>query len=56
VGDRYSLWSGIGLPIAIKLGMANFKLLLKGANAMDHHFQNASLHENLPVMLALIGM
>ena len=56
VGGRYSLWSGIGLPIAIKLGMANFKLLLKGANAMDHHFQNASLHENLPVMLALIGM
>ena len=56
VGGRYSLWSGIGLPIAIKLGMANFKLLLKGANAMDDHFQNASLHENLPVMLALTGI
>ena len=56
VGGRYSLWSGIGLPIAIKLGMANFKLLLKGANAMDEHFQNASLHENLPVMLALTGI
>jgi len=56
VGGRYSLWSGIGLPIAIKLGMANFKQLLKGAHAMDEHFQNADLHENLPVMLALTGI
>jgi len=56
VGGRYSLWSGIGLPIAIKLGMANFKQLLKGANAMDEHFQNAKLDENLPVMLALTGI
>ena len=56
VGGRYSLWSGIGLPIAIKLGMANFKQLLKGAGAMDDHFKNAELHENLPVMLALTGI
>ena len=56
VGGRYSLWSGIGLPIAIKLGMASFKQLLKGAHAMDEHFQNAKLHENLPVMLALTGI
>ena len=56
VGGRYSLWSGIGLPIAIKLGMANFKQLLKGASAMDDHFKNAELHENLPVMLALTGI
>ena len=56
VGGRYSLWSGIGLPIAIKLGMASFKQLLKGAHAMDEHFQSASLRENLPVMLALTGI
>ena len=56
VGGRYSLWSGIGLPIAIKLGMAGFKQLLKGAHAMDEHFQNAKAHENLPIMLALTGI
>jgi glucose-6-phosphate isomerase len=56
VGGRYSLWSGIGLPIAIKLGMGGFKQLLKGAHAMDEHFQSAKLHENLPVMLALTGI
>ena len=56
VGGRYSLWSGIGLPIAIKLGMANFKQLLKGAQGMDEHFQNTNLRENLPVMLALTGI
>ena len=56
VGGRYSLWSGIGLPIAIKLSMASFKQLLKGAHAMDEHFQSASLRENLPVMLALTGI
>ena len=56
VGGRYSLWSGIGLPIAIKLGMASFKQLLKGAHAMDEHFQSASLRENLPMMLAFTGI
>jgi glucose-6-phosphate isomerase len=56
VGGRYSLWSGIGLPIAIKLGMAGFKQLLKGAHAMDEHFRNTKAHENLPVMLALTGI
>jgi glucose-6-phosphate isomerase len=56
VGGRYSLWSGIGLPIAIKLGMAGFKQLLKGAHVMDEHFRNTKAHENLPVMLALTGI
>ena len=56
VGGRYSLWSGIGLPIAIKLGMRGFKQLLKGAHAMDDHFQNAKPEQNLPVMLALTGI
>jgi glucose-6-phosphate isomerase len=56
VGGRYSLWSGIGVPISIKLGMGGFKQLLKGKHAMDEHFQSVKLHENLPVMLALTGI
>jgi len=56
VGGRYSLWSGIGLPIAIKLGMAHFKQLLAGAEAMDHHFMHAPSEKNLPVLLALTGI
>lgn len=56
VGGRYSLWSAIGLAIAISIGSDGFEQLLAGANAMDGHFRNASLQENIPVMLALIGI
>jgi glucose-6-phosphate isomerase len=56
VGGRYSLWSAIGLPIAIAIGMQNFKELLAGAYRMDQHFQQADWLENLPVLLALIGI
>ncbi len=56
VGGRYSLWSAIGLPIAIMCGMKNFKELLAGAHAMDEHFKTAELAQNLPVLLALIGV
>lgn len=56
VGGRYSLWSTIGLPIALAIGMDNFNALLKGAHQMDLHFKNAPLAENLPVMLALMGI
>jgi len=56
VGGRYSLWSGIGLPIAIKLGMRGFKQLLAGAQGMDEHFKNAPPQQNLPLLLALTGI
>lgn len=56
VGGRYSLWGTIGLPIALVVGMANFRDLLAGAHAMDHHFQTAPLADNLPVLLALAGI
>ncbi|MBQ0797692.1 MAG: glucose-6-phosphate isomerase [Porticoccaceae bacterium] len=56
VGGRFSLWSAIGLPIAIALGSAQFRELLAGAAAMDSHFQNASLRENLPVLHGLINV
>jgi len=56
VGGRYSLWSTIGLPIAIAVGMDNFEALLEGAHAMDRHFQTAPLEENMPVILALLGI
>ncbi|ADV34000.1 glucose-6-phosphate isomerase [Candidatus Blochmanniella vafra str. BVAF] len=56
VGGRFSLWSSIGLPIMLSLGSDNFELLLNGAYAMDLHFQNTPLNENLPVILALIGI
>ncbi|OLO04445.1 glucose-6-phosphate isomerase [Salinicola socius] len=56
VGGRYSLWSAIGLPIAIRVGMENFRQLLAGAHAMDEHFRTADLAENLPVQLGLIGI
>lgn len=54
VGGRYSLWSSIGLPIALGIGVKNFKQLLDGAAEMDQHFLNAPLEKNLPVLLALI--
>ncbi|MGG7568499.1 glucose-6-phosphate isomerase [Rhodovulum sp. DZ06] len=56
VGGRYSLWSSIGLPVAIAIGAAKFREMLAGAAAMDAHFQAAPLAQNLPVLLALIGV
>ena len=56
VGGRYSLWSAIGLPIALSIGMDNFYLLLKGAREMDQHFVTTPLEKNLPVILGLIGI
>jgi len=56
VGGRYSLWSAIGLPIAMALGMANFRALLAGAYEMDQHFLEAPLEHNLPVLLGLLGV
>ncbi|MCE8034328.1 MAG: glucose-6-phosphate isomerase [Halomonas sp.] len=56
VGGRYSLWGAIGLPIALVIGMANFRELLAGAHAMDKHFAAAPLGDNLPVLLALAGI
>ncbi|MBD8685068.1 glucose-6-phosphate isomerase [Pseudomonas sp. CFBP 13719] len=56
VGGRYSLWSAIGLPIAMSIGMANFKELLSGAYTMDQHFQSAPFEQNMPVLLALLGV
>ncbi|WP_077034837.1 glucose-6-phosphate isomerase [Pelomonas sp. KK5] len=56
VGGRYSLWSVIGLPIAIAVGSENFRALLAGAHAMDRHFAEAPLAQNLPVLLALVDV
>ena len=56
VGGRYSLWSAIGLPIACVIGFDNFEKLLAGAHSMDQHFSNAKFEENIPVILALIGL
>ncbi|HEX5056293.1 MAG TPA: glucose-6-phosphate isomerase [Gammaproteobacteria bacterium] len=56
VGGRYSLWSAIGLPIAISIGMDRFEELLRGAHAMDEHFRTAPLKSNMPVILALLGV
>ncbi len=56
VGGRYSLWSAIGLPIALTIGMDNFYSLLQGAQGMDRHFATAPLDKNLPVMLGLLGI
>ena len=56
VGGRYSLWSAIGMSIACAIGYDNFEQLLKGAEAMDNHFLNAPDKENLPTILALLGV
>ena len=56
VGGRYSVWSAIGLSISIYIGMDNFEQLLIGAHDIDNHFKNAPLHENIPVILALLGV
>ncbi|MCK9489328.1 MAG: glucose-6-phosphate isomerase [Xanthomonadales bacterium] len=55
VGGRYSLWSAVGLPIAIAIGADGFAQLLAGARAMDEHFAEAALADSLPVRLALVG-
>ncbi|WP_207951791.1 glucose-6-phosphate isomerase [Pseudomaricurvus alcaniphilus] len=56
VGGRYSLWSAVGLPIILAIGMDNFKALLQGAHDMDEHFRSAPLAQNMPVILALLGV
>jgi len=56
VGGRYSLWSAIGLSIALYVGMDRFIELLEGAEAMDKHFQNEPMETNMPMILALIGI
>lgn len=56
VGGRYSLWSAIGLPIALYIGMDAFEELLSGAFDMDEHFRSAPLAANMPVILALLGL
>jgi|SaaInlV_120m_DNA_3_1039746.scaffolds.fasta_scaffold00391_5 glucose-6-phosphate isomerase len=56
VGGRYSLWSSIGLSIAISIGFEQFEQMLAGAREMDLHFQNAPLDRNMPVIMALLGI
>ncbi len=56
VGGRYSLWSSIGLSIALNIGMDNFEAMLQGAFEMDQHFRTTPLEQNLPVMMAMIGI
>lgn len=56
VGGRFSLWSAVGLAVAIAIGMPGFRALLSGAKAMDTHFANTELPENMPILLALIGI
>ncbi len=56
VGGRYSLWSAIGLPIALYIGMDRFEQLLDGAHAMDQHFKTAPIEKNMPVIMALLGI
>jgi len=55
VGGRFSLWSAVGLPIALALGMEGFRQLLAGAHSMDEHFRTADPEKNLPVILALLN-
>lgn len=56
VGGRYSLWSAIGLSIALTIGFDNFKQLLEGAHAVDKHFRQTPLEKNIPVIMALVGL
>lgn len=56
VGGRFSLWSAVGLSIALAVGFDNFNQLLEGAHQMDDHFQTASFEQNIPVVLALISV
>jgi glucose-6-phosphate isomerase len=56
VGGRYSVWSAIGLPLAISIGAENFRAFLAGARAMDEHFRDAPLQANMPAILGLLGI
>ncbi|HPH24558.1 MAG TPA: glucose-6-phosphate isomerase, partial [Chitinophagaceae bacterium] len=56
VGGRYSLWSAIGLSISLTIGYDNFEQLLKGAFAADEHFKTAKFNQNIPVLMALLGI
>lgn len=56
VGGRYSLWSAIGLSIALAVGFENFEELLKGGNNIDHHFRTTPADKNIPIIMALIGI
>lgn len=56
VGGRYSLWSAIGLSIALSVGFENFEQLLAGAHEMDKHFRNTPIEQNIPATLALVGI
>ncbi|XP_014665363.1 PREDICTED: glucose-6-phosphate isomerase-like [Priapulus caudatus] len=56
VGGRYSLWSAIGMAIALNIGQDNFEELLAGGHAMDEHFKTAPLEKNIPILLALLGV
>ncbi len=56
VGGRYSVWSAIGLPVALAVGYDNFAKFLAGADAMDRHFLETPLEDNLPVIMALLGV
>ena len=56
VGGRYSLWSAVGLSLALVVGMNTFRRLLNGGRVMDLHFRNSALDENMPVLLALIAV
>lgn len=56
VGGRYSLWSAIGLPIALYLGFSQFEELLTGAHDMDRHFRDAPATHNMPIIMALVGI
>jgi glucose-6-phosphate isomerase len=56
VGGRYSLWSAVGLPIALAVGFDRFKELLEGAHEMDLHFRDAPLEQNIPVIMGLLGI
>jgi glucose-6-phosphate isomerase len=56
VGGRYSVWSAIGLPVALAVGFDQFRQFLDGAHAMDEHFRTAPLERNMPVLLAMLGV
>jgi glucose-6-phosphate isomerase len=56
VGGRYSVWSAVGLSVALALGMDQFELMLEGGYEMDQHFANTPLEQNLPVLMGLIGV
>lgn len=56
IGGRMSLWSAVGLPVAIATGFENFSKLLQGAHAMDTHFREAPLEKNIPVLMGMLGI